>query len=42
VEAVNLSVMRGAEKIPIFPGSADHGGKKIRTLRIFAIFNIIH
>jgi len=34
--------MRGAEKIPIFPGSAGHDGKKIRTLRICAIFSIIH
>jgi len=34
--------MRGAENIPIFPGSVAHGGKKIRTLRIFAIFSIIH
>ena len=25
-------VMRGAEKIPIFPGTAGHDGKKIRTL----------
>jgi len=25
-------VMRGAEKIPIYPGSAGHDGKKIRAL----------
>jgi hypothetical protein len=34
--------MRGAEKIPIFPDSTGHDGKNIRTLRICAIFSIIH